>query len=528
MSTTGPSHLQELEPVVLTPSKRKRRPRLSYSPQKPASPAKKLRSWSSTSENKPKILVARDTIDGGDLVFSDGYISWDESKKTWRFLPDKYMDVIVNYLTANFKIGDVMVAPPFISIYMEPGEAIPRIHKRPFRIADLLCLWVTASEPRPQPFPANHGVGYGEALTLPDEIAKSFEPGKFPPRSTMEFLVATYFPTALAISYFLDSVIVELPQTDMPPDEESLPSGFINCPYTGLRFSWGELTTSQVVRRKIKPYPALLSGDVDDTHYIGLENGNLFAPGMRVFNSLGDEWTSGIFVQKNGEVKVTVPIHAYNSVLGHQRDDFSGLPPLLLFQGNEKQHSEVARLNETINFQGVRTDIGLASIKPELEHGNRTFHDNIIVQKLIRIEECSNRDMFLIDSYITGVQRLLLDGTRYPVRQGARATQQYAVKTKGLSSDELPSPKLQYLELAQGMFSTAAIEIPRQPQIRAGVCGSAVIRIRTSIGKDVSAEGAVAGFMHFADLEPKNDIAGNLLCYADSCNALIDQGWSVC
>jgi hypothetical protein len=61
--------------------------------------------------------------------------------------------------------------------------------------------------------------------------------------------------------------------------------------------------TLQVVRRKIKPNPALLSGEVDDTHYVGLENGNLFALGMRVFNSLGDEkcpemneWTLGIFV----------------------------------------------------------------------------------------------------------------------------------------------------------------------------------------------------------------------------------------
>ena len=337
-------------------------------------------------------------------------------------------------------------------------------------------------------------------------------------------------------SYFLDSVIVELPQTDMPPDEESLPSGFKNCPHTSLRFSWGELTASEIVQRRIKPNATLLSGEVDDTHYVGLENGNFFAPGMRVFNSLGDEkcqetseWTSGIFVQKNSEIKVTVPVHAYDSVLVPQEDDFSGLPPLRLFQGNEKQHSEVARLDETINFQGVRTDIGLALIKPELKYENRTFHDNISIRKLIRVEECNRRDMFLIDSYITGVQRPLLDGVRYPVRQGVRATQQYTIKTKGLSSDLLPSPRLQprlqYLELAQGMFSTAAIEIPRQPQIRAGVNSSAIIRVRTSTGIDVTDEGAVAGFMHFADLEPRNS-AGNLVCYADTCDALMDQGWS--
>ena len=85
--------------------------------------------------------------------------------------------------------------------------------------------------------------------------------------------------------------------------------------------------------------------------YVRLKNTNLFAPTMRVFNSLGDEkclkmseWTLGIFVQKNGEINVTIPVYAYDSVLGPQRDDFSGLLPLRLFQGNERQHSEAPSL----------------------------------------------------------------------------------------------------------------------------------------------------------------------------------------
>jgi hypothetical protein len=260
----------------------------------------------------------------------------------------------------------------------------------------------------------------------------------------------------------------------------------------------------------------------------------LFTPGMKVFNSLGDdkvpdvrEWTSGIFVRKNGETKVTLPAHAYDCVLMPQNDSLTSLPPLAVFQGNEKHRSEVARLDELVRFNDVRTDIGLASIKPEVHFENQTFHDDISIRKLIRLEECQIRDLFLIDSYITGPQKLFLDGIRYPVRQGARATQQYGIKTKGLSSDLLLSPRLPYLEMVQGMFSTAALEIPRQPQIRAGVCGSALIRVRTVRGVDVSAEGAVAGFMHFADLEPRNDAEGKLVCYADACNALIDQGWSV-
>jgi hypothetical protein len=88
------------------------------------------------------------------------------------------------------------------------------------------------------------------------------------------------------------------------------------------------------------------TGDIDDTYYIGV--GNPFMPGMRVFNSLGDdkspnvnEFTSGIFVHKDGKHKVTLAAHAY--------DDLSGSLPLSLFQGNEKHNSEVAVLDELVH-----------------------------------------------------------------------------------------------------------------------------------------------------------------------------------
>jgi hypothetical protein len=347
----------------------------------------------------------------------------------------------------------------------------------------------------------------------------------------MEFLIATYFPTAHAISFFIDTVIVEFPRTDNTIAAESLPSGFTNCGPTSLRFFYGELAYTQLDQRRIIPNSKFLTGDIDDTYYIG--DGNPFTPGMRVFNSLGDdknpnvhEFTSGIFVHKDGKHKVTLSAHAYDDVLMPKDDDLSGSLPLKLFQGNEKHSSEVAVLDELVQFNGVRTDIGLASIAPKLEFENKTFQNDIKIRKLMRLRECRLNDIFLIDSYITGPQKLTLHGIRRTVRQGARATQQYDIKTKELPSDLLPSPKLPCLGLVQGMFSSSALEIPRQPKIRAGVCGSAVIRIRTKT-RDVSADGAVAGFMHFADLEPRNDTGGNLICYADACDALIDQGWSV-
>jgi hypothetical protein len=33
--------------------------------------------------------------------------------------------------------------------------------------------------------------------------------------------------------------------------------------------------------------------------------------------------------------------------------------------------------------------------------------------------------------------------------------------------------------------------------------------------------------MHFPDLQLKGDGEGKLVCYADACDSLIDEGWSV-
>lgn len=148
----------------------------------------------------------------------------------------------------------------------------------------------------------------------------------------------------------------------------------------------------------------------------------------------------------------------------------------------------------------------------------------------MRLRECTLSDIFLIDSYITGPQKLLFHGIRYTVRQGARATQQYDIKTKRLPPDMLPSPKLPCLGLFQGMFSSSASEIPRLPQIRARVCGSAVIHTQMTANGDVSADGALSRFsciLPTLNRETINHTEGKLICYADACDGLADQGWSV-
>ena len=65
-------------------------------------------------------------------------------------------------------------------------------------------------------------------------------------------------------------------------------------------------------------------------------------------------------------------------------------------------------------------------------------------------------------------------------------------------------------------------------KVREGVCGSALVRAKKAVGKgDRLGMGEVAGFMHRSDLQLKYDVTGNLICFADSVESLIEEGWEV-
>jgi hypothetical protein len=180
MSCLSLTRVQNVGPVVLTPTKRRRRPKLSLSPQKPKIPEKTARTWSENPSKSPEIWTDMDTFNSADLVFSNGYTAWNEKTKEWEFPPPEYVAEIHRYLESNFKIRSFDYGPPFLFIHMELGETVPETDQRPFRIAGLVCIWLTADEPTPLPRPAWDRIGEGEYLTLPDDIAKSLMPGKIP------------------------------------------------------------------------------------------------------------------------------------------------------------------------------------------------------------------------------------------------------------------------------------------------------------------------------------------------------------
>ena len=134
-------------------------------------------------------------------------------------------------------------------------------------------------------------------------------------------------------------------------------------------------------------------------------------------------------------------------------------------------------------------------------------------------------DEFVIDSFTTGLQRLICLGVR---------TRTPNMREKDLigKPGELPEPGT-YIRLIQGIYALSSPEITAKPHIRNGVCGAALLRISKGSEKKTDqvlqartlSEGGIGGFMHWADLQSKT--TEKLLCYSDATDELIQDGWMV-
>ncbi|MCJ1246699.1 hypothetical protein MMC30_003908 [Trapelia coarctata] len=129
-------------------------------------------------------------------------------------------------------------------------------------------------------------------------------------------------------------------------------------------------------------------------------------------------------------------------------------------------------------------------------------------------------DEFFIDSFVTGRQRLRCQGLRIGIE----------AERDVLKGDKSNLPRTgTFISLRQGVYATGSPEIRGVPKIRAGICGSALVRVRKAgrDGGEVLENGEISGFMHWSDLQLKNDTQGNLLCFADAVDDLAAAGWTI-
>jgi hypothetical protein len=112
------------------------------------------------------------------------------------------------------------------------------------------------------------------------------------------------------------------------------------------------------------------------------------------------------------------------------------------------------------------------------------------------------KDEFLVDSFVTGKQRLRCVGKRYLLVR--KATSRNHPNLIGLDHQLQLDDNL-YFKLAQGIYASNEEKILAQPKIQEGICEVVFLRcpyhqFRHGNVDSVLKDGEVSGIIHFADL----------------------------
>lgn len=141
----------------------------------------------------------------------------------------------------------------------------------------------------------------------------------------------------------------------------------------------------------------------------------------------------------------------------------------------------------------------------QLEVPNPRFLDiNTAAKVLIPSSQVKLMDQFYIDSFVTGRQFFSCVGCR-------------VLRARGQTPDD------EYITMHQGIYATNNPEILGSPELRSGICGSALVRMRRAREKsNCLDDGEVCGIMR-TDLAMKDSTGVTVYCLADPMDPLIDD-----
>jgi hypothetical protein len=507
MESSTSSAAQVHEHILrLTPVKANRRKRPSFSPVKTCSTTPKLRTQSEALLQKPNSLpengLATASLDFDEFSF------WDAERQTMHSISNVHTDALIDYLRAKYGVVTLQESLPFLILWCENG---PLPDKRPFLIASCIAVWLNEGDLVP-PDICVGDFGELDPITIDDSIGDDLRPYHMPKDETLLHILTEYFPKADHIAYISHTVIVEFPQADTDSWYRrllELPSGFLNAG-VGLSYTNGPLLTTELKRLKAPNPTTLETAQEDDSDYV--ESHGCFFPGSMLQSKSGNQVSAGVAVQNGSNTRLTVAFHGWDK-------EFLEMPEKL----GDHDYFTVTQGKTAVGFVAERislTDIGLAKLKDGVSFSNRFLDLPTSAKKLLPFKEVGVMDDFLFDSFVTGRQRMKCLGKRILTKGGAKEV------LKGKPED-LPGPG-KYIILRQGIYATNSPKIHGYPRAREGVCGSALVRAKKTAEKGDRLEmGEVAGFMHWSDLQLKYDITGNLMCFADSVDPLIEEGWEV-
>jgi hypothetical protein len=423
---------------------------------------------------------------------------WDDSNQKFRGIAGEEAKLLYESIQEYFPdVESVSVILPWIVITME--TCVPSEKERPFMIAGLVAVFLLVGEPFPMGISELGISSDGPRLYLPPELKGSLQPYRIPQKPTFDYLF-DLFPQATHISFYPRQLLVELePQSE---------AQFISCledlpmAIEGLAINYSNgLFLHTLASRAKKPDPTLRDNGfeltIDDTCYLDAENGGELRPGVRL-ECVGEEVdgkiigecysNSGIAVQKDGECRLTVAAHTWDSV-------------------KEKMVYHGGKLVGTIE-QVIGEDIGLVPMTVPVSN---IFLDNdIMARRLIPTGSVSSDDYVVADSCFTGVQNLKCAGVRYGKRR---------------QTGPGPSANQSYVILEQGIYQSSTPIVPQPPVIRLGMCGTPLHRVGNRIDETVQACGDILGFFLWLDV---TTYAGpRLYCYSQPTDPLINAGWEV-
>jgi hypothetical protein len=405
-------------------------------------------------------------------------------------------------------------------------------------------------------------------ISLEQNLLADLKVFVIPKAKTLSTIMDQHFPEALAISYINHRIVVELKEINYEQHKKRLESypRAISKTEVALRYHNGPIHGQELKRLK-EPNPTKFDGQYDDTDYV--KTHGCFYPGAMLSSKNNTLISAGIQVQKQQEIRLTVAIHCWDKQL--ESDVKLGHEDYTVKQGHWVDGTVVGVVMERIGS----SDIGIAKV--DKQFSNRFLDLNGSASSLLHSSDLSKvNESFWIDSFVTGPQQLASNGVRvYKANK----------RGKDLFGDPsaLPGPG-RYVELVQGIYATSAPEINRQPKIREGVCGAAIIRARgdelldgsqtgaqgktptprneTPVGQGSSPQvstpkkttpsgkgpgtpslagsatplrkqfpqeqttGEIAGFMHWSDIQSVYN-GDRLLCFADAVDGLIEEGWKV-
>jgi hypothetical protein len=452
---------------------------------------------------EPKVDIATSSLNFKEFSY------WNEESKTMQNVGNDYSTALLYYLLEKFGVTRMQESLPFLILWC--GNDIPPPDKRPFSIAGCIAVWLTESDPSPSDLFIGDW-GESDDIKIDEDLAADLVRFHMPRDDTLLRLVTQYFPGADGISFISHTVIVEYPlesESSWKHRVQILPAGFSNAGIS-LNVSNGPLLTMELKRLKT-PKPGILAAlEEDDSDYV--KSQGCFYPGVMLHAKNGDQISAGVAVERGSETRLSVAFHCW-------QQEYAETPDKL----GDPNHFSVTQGETAVGYVEQRigtTDIGLAKLKEGVVFQNRFLDIPTTAQSLLSSNDIEIGDDFLLDSFVTGRQRLRCLGKHIKI-EGDREV------LKG-PQNSLPGPGT-YIRLRQGIYASGSPEIHGVPKIRAGVCGSAIVRVKKAgkAGETVLQNGEVAGFMHWSDLQHKYDTGGSLLCFADAVDELISAGWKI-